>query len=449
MEEKNDWLNLKTILISFSYILYFVCLNHVFLPTYYSVYAYMTGAHFQYNNLKFFLSIFAFIWFVFLYHILCKNKDDILSITLNMFMVICVIPMISVFSYIDYVNFWELIYPFIFWTLLFCFTSKIYSSKRKKVLNINAPKVQSISTIVLSACALLSLICWAWAGFPILTSLSDSTAARLELRANSMPTILSYIFVLLGGVLLPYLFARFLSNRKYVYALISFVLGFLLFSVNGMKTWIFLYLFGFLLILLCKFFAQKKWLIIFSINIGMIALSFLCVIFYVKFQTVNYLSQFGRVVCIPNGIGFRSINFFIKEENPYLYLRESILRHIFDTPYEGGSDFYLDYGANSTINSARSNNGLWGDAFRNFGLFGMVIYPIFFSWTFSIIIKQSKKDKDSLRIFMIFLMIWNSVNTSFFTWLLTGGVIVLIFIDSFFKERSGAPYISNKQQLYR
>lgn len=80
---------------------------------------------------------------------------------------------------------------------------------------IKIPSLQYTSEGILIICAVGTLVCWAWAGFPILVSLSDSTAQRIALRANSMPTLLGYVFMFLGGVILPYLFARFLNEKNY------------------------------------------------------------------------------------------------------------------------------------------------------------------------------------------------------------------------------------------
>ena len=158
----------------------------------------------------------------------------------------------------------------------------------------------------------------------------------------------------------------------------------------------------------------------------------ICVAFYVKAGIVDFLSQFGRIFCIPNGIGFRSITFFKKNE--VLVLRESILRHIFETPYPGGSDFFIDYGANRTLTSARSNNGLWGDAYRNFGLLGIVIYPILIGKMLDVIRISLNRLNLKFQIFVMFLMVWNSVNISFFTWLVTGGVIIVYLLNNFFAK---------------
>lgn len=51
-----------------------------------------------------------------------------------------------------------------------------------------------------------------------------------------------------------------------------------------------------------------------AIVIGLCFLLIICVAFYAKAGIIDFLSQFGRIFCIPNGIGFRSITFFKNNE---------------------------------------------------------------------------------------------------------------------------------------
>ena len=50
--------------------------------------------------------------------------------------------------------------------------------------------------------------------------------------------------------------------------------------------------------------------------------------------------------------------------------------------------------------------------------------------------------KMSMRLFILFMAIWGSINNSFFTWLLTGGVLVLIILEKI--DRSNA--INNEKK---
>lgn len=406
--------------------------DFVFLPVYYTVFSYMTGATYMFSSGKYLLSCASFVLLMsFLIDLF--DKMDIYTTIITIIYTICIVPMLSVYAFVNIVSTDEIIYPLIFWCILLgYFKRKKRMSDGREVNAIKIPSLKPASKGILLICSIGTLVCWAWAGFPVLLSLSDSTAQRIALRANSMPTLLGYVFMLLGGVILPYLFARFLNEKKVLYIIVSFICGFLLYSINGMKTWIFLYLFAIILVVLCDLSKNNIKTICYAIIIGLCFLLIICVAFYIKAGKVDFLSQFGRIFCIPNGIGFRSITFFKKNE--VLLLRESILRNIFETPYPGGSDFFIDYGANRTLTSARSNNGLWGDAFRNFGLIGIIVYPVIIGKVLDVIRISLNGLNLKFQIFVMFLMIWNSVNISFFTWLLTGGVIIVYLLNNFFAK---------------
>ena len=406
--------------------------DFVFLPVYYTVFSYMTGATYMFSSGKYLLSCASFVLLMsFLIDLF--DKVDIYTTIITIIYTICIVPMLSVYAFVNIVSTDEIIYPLIFWCILLgYFKRKKRMSDGREVNAIKIPSLKPASKGILLICSIGTLVCWAWAGFPVLLSLSDSTAQRIALRANSMPTLLGYVFMLLGGVILPYLFARFLNEKKVLYIIVSFICGFLLYSINGMKTWIFLYLFAIILVVLCDLSKNNIKTICYAIIIGLCFLLIICVAFYIKAGKVDFLSQFGRIFCIPNGIGFRSITFFKKNE--VLLLRESILRNIFETPYPGGSDFFIDYGANRTLTSARSNNGLWGDAFRNFGLIGIIVYPVIIGKVLDVIRISLNGLNLKFQIFVMFLMIWNSVNISFFTWLLTGGVIIVYLRNNFFAK---------------
>lgn len=412
-------------------IAYKFLLDFVFLKVYYYVYAYMTGGTYEWNPVKYLISVSCFCIFLILSYVSLSNKEPIQQVIVTLFMVICIVPMLSVYAFLSSVTVLSVIYPVIFWILMImCITRRNWMRRRVRIIAIPSIRPASISLLVI--CVLLGLICWAWAGFPILLSLSDSTATRIALRENSMPTLLSYIFNLLGGVVFPYFFVRFLDGQKRVYAIVSIVVGFLLYSVNGMKTWLFLYAFIGGVFFLCKIMKGDVQKVCGYMVLIICLLLVLCVTIYFIGGGVDLLSQSGRIFCIPNSIGFRSINFFGQEENPYLFLRESILRHFLESPYPGGSDFYMIHGANITTSSGRANNGLWGDAFRNFGIIGILVYPLLISKVLACVMRTVIHKSLRFQIVVAFLTIWNAVNVSFFTWLITGGIVVLLIFSKFF-----------------
>lgn len=191
-----------------------------------------------------------------------------------------------------------------------------------------------------------------------------------------------------------------------------------------MKTWLLLYPLAIGIMIINRFSKGSDNRLDYLIDLLFMLLPMLCVFVYEWTGAFDLLSQFARVTVIPNNIGFKSIDFF--KDNELLYLRESVLRGLLHSPYEGGSDFYINYGANSTLTSSRANNGLWGDAFRNFGILGTLIYPFLIGYVFHVVEMNCRNERMGLRLFILFLILWSAINTSFFTWLLTGGVIVIV-----------------------
>lgn len=413
--------------ITFLLIIYKNSLDFILLPTYYKVFSYLSGANYKFDFVKFLFSYVAFIIIIVLIFKLFSKKEELFLIFI-ITSCISIIPMLSIYAFIDYVTINSIIFPLLFWSILIISFYFFERSNR----DLSFPSIKNISKVLFIFSTLGTFFCWIWAGCPLLLDLSHSTAQRIELRANAMPRLMGYLFVILGGVVIPYLFAKYFNRKRYLYACFYFMLGFLLFSINGMKTWLFLYIFVIGIYRIIDFYKNDSKKISYSIVFSFILFIMIISCTYTKFGIIDFLSQIGRVTCIPNGIGFRSINFF--RDNEFLYLRESILRHFFETPYVGGSDFYIDNGINRTINSARSNNGLWGDAFRNFGIIGIILYPILISYLLKMIYNSLKYNDLKFKTFVMFLVIWNSINVSFFTWILTGGVIIIFILNNFFKK---------------
>ena len=358
-----------------------------------------------------------------------NNRNAMYNWFIRFSYMICIIPMLSVYAFFSSIGFIDVLCPSIFWFIMICmlrYYAKQGADPNPRVL-FSLPKILHVDLLILLFCAVAALLIWAIAGFPVVLSLDATTEQRMSLRAAALPSLLNYIFMFLGGTIFPYLVAKYIDRKKYILALISFLLGILMFFVNGMKSWLLLYLLIIVIAVICKMSNGEDRKLCILIEVAMLCL-FCVLCFYSQLvNNMELLGMFNRMTLIPCNIGFKSIRFF--RNNELLYLRESILRNLFSTPYPGGSDFYINYGVNSTLTSSRANNGLWGDAFRNFGLVGIVIYPLIIAKVFNIVERNSRTQNTSFRLFVLFMMLWSSINTSFFTWLLTGGVIIVVLLE--------------------
>lgn len=406
--------------------IYKLIIDFVFIPKYYEVFGYLTS-ELKFNYDKWITSNGILILFLIL---LINNKRierPLYAYALRFIYLLCIIPAISVYAFRTSASYWDFIFPTLYYFIIVIVLKQysfITNSRSQKQLEL--PKIKSIDKILLFLCGAIALFIWAYSGFPVILDLSETRAQRMALRAAQLPTILSYAFMLLGGTMFPFFAARFLDKHQWGYALLSTAFGIILFFVNGMKTWLFLYLL--IVAIFALYRASRGSMLNFAIlfELMFILIPIVAVWSHNHLGSVSILSQFSRIILVPPSIGFKSMSFF--QENELLFLRESILRRIFPSPYIGGSDFYMNYGNNISLTSSRANNGLWGDAFRNFGYFSLLFYPLLFSKTINIIAENCRYESKRLSVFVIFLMIWGAINASYFTWLLTGGVAVIILL---------------------
>ena len=419
--------NKSHVIFEFSLVLlYKLILECCLIPSYFSVWAYMfDGIVIEFDFAK---SVISYVYLIclFLIYSIFNQRSAQHDFVFKMILYLTVVPSLALFSSVESISLLFGAYPCIYFLILSLLICVIPASKHH--LSLKMKYIRNLDLAVLLIAFAFSFAFWVYLGFPITLDLSDTYDQRMSMRAISLPSIINYFYLMLGNAVVPYLFAKALMNKKTVLAIISLVTGILLFFSNGMKTWLVLYLIGLGVFVLFKFFRGNYTRIIIALealfNIGILGAQFV-------FKAIGnnfLLGQLGRILVIPPRIGFQSIEFFSQPNHELLFLRESILKSFFETPYVGGSDFYINYGANSTLTSSRANNGLWGDAFRNFGFFGMIIYPILLVIIIQLVINSMKHQKENLQLFIILLLVWSSLNMSYFTWLLTGGIIILVLL---------------------
>lgn len=403
----------------------------VYLDRYMRIFSYAySNYYYEFDSYKWLVSIILFALFAFILLFTYETDSLIYTVFIRFIYTICIIPMLSVYAFFNGIDDINIIYPVIF-MMAFVVLLKKYASIKNEMRTelFKMPKILHIDITVLVLCAMIAIVIWISSGSPVFFNLSYALEQRLQLRANAMPTIVAYLFAFLGSTIFPYLFAKYLVEKKYIYSVICFACGILLFFVNGMKTWLFLYLFYFGIALIIKIGKEKTFRTYIMFELMILLLIMFSVFVYERYSIIDLIAQIARVTVVPNDIGYTFVEFFKQSENPYLFLRESIMRSFFETPYPGGSDFFVTNGVNASVSSARANNGLWGDAYRNFGIFGIMIYPFIIAKIYRIVELNGRHMNPTLRLFVLFMLLWSSINNSFFTWLLTGGVFVVILFE--------------------
>ena len=322
----------------------------------------------------------------------------------------------------------------LFW---FCFSIAIMLLKKQ-----TAPTQDKISPITKSEWCFLAIVAvcaivisGVYGNFRFGVAFEDVYEYRMNLN---IPTAVGYLFRFTSGVFLPYLFVRFLVNKKYVVVGVIGVLAILIYSVDGLKTSLVLYA---IIIAFCVLYNMSKS----KANPGSNMLSMFLMLLtlfiavnywgYKQFDQYFFLDETYSVLLIPNVISNNYYLYIVDREA--LFLRESILRVFFDSPYEE-SISYLVTNIVTEHGRAVANTGMIGDAYANFKLFGMCTYPIMYSFIFWLWQKSNQNKINATTVSIGFIMLWNAINVSFFTWLLTGGVVIYLIINRLLRSKQNS-----------
>jgi hypothetical protein len=242
---------------------------------------------------------------------------------------------------------------------------------------------------------------------------------RLEARMWNMPVVLSYLWTMTKTIL-PVYFIYFLSNKnRKLCVFIAFII-FINFSINGTKATLF-YLF--IALIGYKFFKREK-----NIQMYLWGLVGVSLIGFMEWGLLNtqFIDNFviRRVEFVPAMLNYQYYDFFSTHE--FDFMRTSFLRHLgVDSPYanEGVANTIGTFMGSSEM---KANNGLFSDAYFNFGVIGILTFPFFLVLWLRIMDAHAVAVDKKLLFMPVVATVIPIISTSLFTCLLTHGLIVLL-----------------------
>ena len=251
---------------------------------------------------------------------------------------------------------------------------------------------------------------------------------REKFNSNSM---LEYINSFNLYVITPILLLFSFNFKKPKYFIIAFLYNSFYFLVSGGK-----YAF-FILFLIPIFYFLSKLDTLKSISL--ITITLISSLLFTFFLSSTYGFDFVfnelyfRTFIVPAWLSFVYVGLF--DTSNFYYFSESF-SFLGKKNYISSPEYVGDYLFASQGGSFASN-GLWGDAFANFGYIGVLI--IFIIFLFCIILINSVKTKVDNKLLSAFLAIngFSLINTSLFSALASRGLMigVIIFIFLKYNER--------------
>ena len=270
-----------------------------------------------------------------------------------------------------------------------------------------------------------------YTGFRITFDFSDYYEYRAEAREYAMPEIIRY---LLGwsttGLTVGLVYSIIKKKRLLsIYVILCTVLAF---SFNGKKSIMFIL---FLSIAIALFYKEKY---LSKIPIMFATLGGIGVVGLILFGKNSFVCKhfIRRMLFIPPNMSILHYDFF--SSNEFDYLRSSVLRRFgFHSPYASYGSIPRLIGAKyfSSLSLAmNANTGLCGDAFANFGYWSILFAPLVIVLTFKILERCSKNTDRRVQVMVAVSVAYAFTNGSFFTLLLTNGIlflmVILIFLNS-------------------
>lgn len=255
-----------------------------------------------------------------------------------------------------------------------------------------------------------------------------------QVMGNAMSSFESYVFNWLPSIIMPFILMYFLIYKHFVGAIAICLLISMCYSVYGNKAMLFMLPLTVGITIIHKV-NLKKYLINYLLfGMNLITL-FSCIVYHAG------ITRWGVALVdrISTGIStghFYYYDFFQKHE--FLYLRQSVFRLFMKSPYNQAIGVIIgshpDY--NSTGNTNNFNNGVFSDAYANFGVVGVILFPILFVLSIRIFEKVLMEIDESYKYLILCWLLLYCMSIGYFQWLLSGGFIIsIIFMQLYRKSR--------------
>ncbi len=319
------------------------------------------------------------------------------------------------------------------WLLTGC---HVFRKFRFKIKGVGRGRFALYAVVFLITAATYGLAVYYWGG-KINLDISKVYEVRDDFLRNKN-FLLGYLVIWQGNIINPFLFYFAMQKKHFFLAGAVAGLQAYLFSITGVKLFLFSLVFSFFV---ARF--SKRFNLLFPVLLSVIVI--LSCLIYRYAENVWFLSLFvRRTLFIPAQITFQYIDFF--HSNPFTYLSDSVLRHFLKYPYilppplmigiryyEGGS----------------ANTGILGNAYMNFGIIGILVFVGLFSFILSLFdrIEAFRQKESRLILACVAMPLLSITNSGLLTVLLTHGMFLALLISYFIPEDTFTIDVRNRGTL--
>ena len=377
------------------------------------VYRYM-GFTLEFNLFKYFLGCMLFLASLFF---LYRLKSHNIFLILLIVYIILIIPTITLFAFSNqsYLAFLTIMFSYILFLNLIT------------IKNVNIIKIEygSYIAIVVSFLVVVMVV-WHYIHVVGLNNLTFDFNNVYKLRRSEIGILsnvgmFGYLNSWSTKIFNIVLISFFLMKKRYSLSLLFVSIQVLIYGLSGHKEVLFSLLLLFMLYMFYKI-NNKITVTIYAILAGLI-----CLYIYSIYSPNNMLSSIliRRVFFIPSDLNFVYIDFFSENEN--ILWTNGIFKTLGSYPYSKDPVFVI--GTYLGHPNMAANTGIFGSAFMQFGIIGVVLYIFILASYINIIQQFSNIPQwflNSVFMMPIFTMF---ISSDLLTSLLThGGIIAIIMM---------------------
>jgi hypothetical protein len=343
--------------------------------------------------------------------------DETLSSSiLSILILMSLVPTITLIQFNSGYAFKYVALMYIYWALLLSINYYIPTIVVYKGAQFSSAKFNKFLTVLFCTCVLF--VSWKYTGFRFHFGLVDVYDLRTEAREYQVSTVLGYIITAADNIL-PVLMVYYLIQKRRLVAMFIILISLLNFGISAVKQVVFLLIIalsGYFFVKSAKLNKYYVWgvLFLFLLSIGEFN------IFSTYFIT-NFSSY--RIFFLPAKLHYVYYDFFSLRELDYF--RQSAFKWFLDSPYKDNIQFIMgDYDIGDF--TARANNGLFTDAYLNFGAIGVLFFPVILVIILKVL-EGSAKGLDPRILFIITTSVsFVLLSIPFTTALLSSGIFLLI-----------------------
>jgi len=374
----------------------------------------------DFNVLKLIESyLLLFIIFV----LMPKSKEKLSNIMIWLLILLSYVPMLTLFDFMNQsrlymyavTGFWMLVFlllklPVVSFAPLKKFQSKIIRY-----------------SIFIGLSGIVFFLIYKYLGLSFNFDLTKVYNIRAEYVKIGIPLagylfIAGYLFTWVAYIVNPIFFALFLTKRKWIFIAPIVALQFFLFSSTGNKTFLFALPFVLVLIWIMTRKNPFVWM-----TIGLCAIILLGMMSFYLVDDIWISSFFTRrTLLVPAQLSFFYYDFFSTHDYTFLS-QHRVFRTFLDYPYHLDpphliADVYFDQP------EMNANNGIYADAYMNFGHIGFIFWAILLTAILRLIDSFSRNKDLKITVAVIAMPALFLTNSALLTSLLTHGLLLSLII---------------------